>query len=157
MTLLWMMRIIKGNKVRLMNNPGYEKQVECKKRVLVVDDEVLILNILRVQLWAAGFQVSVATNGKEALESFIDTKPDIVLTDLIMPDMDGAYVLAQIREISSIPVIIVSAIEPREMGVYNLIHGADGYITKPFYTETLISKIVTLTSHPRALATGSKK
>lgn len=111
------------------------------KRVLVVDDEpdtvFLLKNILRM----AGYDVLSALSGRDALKKVQDTPPDMILLDLMMPEMDGWETLRYIREISEVPVIIVSAIGAKDKVVQALDIGVDDYLTKPFFNAEVIARI----------------
>ena len=106
-----------------------------RQRVLVVEDEpdtvLLLKNILRM----AGYDVLSASNGQEALKKYKDHIPDIILLDLMMPEMDGWETLRYLREMSDVPVIIISALGAKEDIVRALKTGVDDYLTKPFLAQ----------------------
>ncbi|MBI4283948.1 MAG: response regulator [Chloroflexi bacterium] len=110
-----------------------------KKRVLVVDDEPGIGNVLRIKLGLSGYDVITTTSGAEAIELIRSQKPDIVLLDIIMPDVDGLAVLEQVRPFSSVPIIAFSA--RREATESALKIGATDSIAKPFDPDQLVRKI----------------
>src|SRR5688500_6999815 len=95
------------------------------KRILVVDDEAQITRVLRRSLSAHHFEVRTAADGMSALELFTDLKPDLVITDLSMPDMDGIEVCRQIRKSSSVPIIVLSVKGDEKTKVEALDAGAD--------------------------------
>ena len=94
--------------------------------VLVVDDEPRIIKFLKIRLEASGYQVLAAGNGLDALEMLQTHEPDLLVLDLVMPDMDGFETLRQVRAVSSIPVIILSARETSIDKIKGLEMGADG-------------------------------
>lgn len=110
-------------------------------RVLVVDDERAIRRYLRVALSAQGMTVIEASSGEEALRAVAIDRPEVVILDLGLPDMDGAEVARQIREWSDVPIIILSVREQENEKVAVLDAGADDYLTKPFGTGELLARI----------------
>ncbi|MAS34235.1 MAG: DNA-binding response regulator [Anaerolineaceae bacterium] len=111
------------------------------KRVLVVDDEPRIIGFIRMNLELEGHQVIEAHTSLEALEAVRTKLPDIVLLDVMLPDMDGFETLRMLREFSDIPVIMLTAKGEENDRVYGLELGADDYITKPFGPRELSSRI----------------
>lgn len=112
-----------------------------KFRVLVVDDEPRITKFLVVRLKATGYEVLTADNGAQALEQVETQEPDLVVLDVVMPGMDGFETLKQIRAVSSVPVIILSAREASTERVKGLELGADDYLVKPFSPDELVARI----------------
>lgn len=112
-----------------------------KNRILVVDDERGLVKLIRLNLEQDGFEVLEANNGAEAMEKLRVTLPDLVLLDVMMPDMDGFQVLKMIREIGNTPVIMLTAKGEESDIVRGLELGADDYITKPFSPKILTSRI----------------
>ncbi|MDY6873351.1 MAG: response regulator transcription factor [Chloroflexota bacterium] len=112
-----------------------------KYRILVVDDEKRMVGFIRLNLEQDGFVVVEAFNGTEALDRLRDSLPDLILLDVMMPDIDGFEVLRMIREISQVPVIMLTAKEEEDDKVKGLELGADDYITKPFSPRELVSRI----------------
>lgn len=110
------------------------------RRILVVDDEERMVRFIRMNLEHDGFQVAEALNGKQALDKLRDT-PDLVLLDVMMPDIDGFEVLETIREVSNVPVIMLTAKGEEDDRVRGLELGADDYITKPFSPRELVSRV----------------
>ena len=102
------------------------------KRILVVDDEPRMIGFIRMNLELEGYQVIEAHNGLEALEAIRTQLPDLVLLDVMMPQLDGFETLRMLREFSSIPVIMLTAKGEEDDKVYGLGLGADDYVTKPF-------------------------
>ncbi len=110
-------------------------------RVVAIDDEVQIRRLLRICLERNDFKVYDASDGEEGLRQILNVKPDLVLLDLGLPDMDGKDVLSSLREWSSIPVIILSVRNTEDDIVALLNAGADDYMIKPFNTGELIARI----------------
>ncbi len=112
-----------------------------KYRILVVDDERRMVGFIRLNLEQDGFEVIEAFNGTEALDRLRDSLPDLILLDVMMPDIDGFEVLKMIREISQVPVIMLTAKGEEDDKVKGLELGADDYITKPFSPRELVSRV----------------
>ena len=112
-----------------------------KNTILIVDDESQIIRFIEMNLEGEGFRIVSATNGYEALEKITKELPDLVILDVMMPDMDGFETLKKIREISSIPVIFLSVQGQESDRVRGLDLGADDYMTKPFSPRELVSRI----------------
>jgi len=121
------------------------------RRILVVDDEVRMVRFIRLNLEHDGFQVIEAYNGMQALERIRTNLPDLVLLDVMMPDIDGFEVLRTIREISQVPVIMLTAKGEEDDRVRGLELGADDYITKPFSSEFLHARIENLMAQRQQL------
>lgn len=111
------------------------------RRILVVDDEERMVRFIRLNLEHDGFQVSEAFNGTQAINKIRSDLPDLVLLDVMMPDLDGFEVLKMIREVSTIPVIMLTAKGEEDDRVRGLELGADDYITKPFSPRELVSRV----------------
>ena len=109
--------------------------------VLVVDDEPRIVKFLNVKLRTSGYEVITASSGEEALELVLMQEPDLVVLDVVMPGIDGLETLKQIRSISSLPVIILSAKGENLDKISGLKLGADDYLTKPFNPDELVARI----------------
>jgi DNA-binding response OmpR family regulator len=112
-----------------------------RRRILVVDDEERMVRFIRLNLEHDGFQVSEAFNGKEAIQKIRDVTPDLILLDVMMPDLDGFEVLETVREVSNVPVIMLTAKGEEDDRVRGLELGADDYITKPFSPRELVSRV----------------
>jgi two-component system, OmpR family, KDP operon response regulator KdpE len=110
-------------------------------RVLVVDDERAIRRYLHAALNAHGYVIYEAVNGQEALSAAATERPDLIILDLGLPDIDGVEVTRQIREWTQIPIIILSVREQEKDKVAALDAGADDYLTKPFSTGELMARI----------------
>ncbi len=109
--------------------------------VLVVDDEPQIVRALRINLSARGYDVMTAYDGKSALGVAVEGKPDVVVLDLGLPDLDGVDVIAGLRGWSSIPIIVLSARTDSRAKVEALDAGADDYVTKPFGMDELLARL----------------
>ncbi|HEY61455.1 MAG TPA: response regulator transcription factor [Anaerolineae bacterium] len=116
---------------------------QTKKRhlILVVDDEKRMVRFIRLNLEHDGFQVLSAYSGMQALDRVRTALPDLVLLDIMLPDLDGFEVLRRIREVSSVPVIMLTAKSEEDDRVRGLEMGADDYITKPFSPRELVSRV----------------
>ena len=125
------------------------------RRILVVDDEPRMINLIRMNLEADGFQVVTAPNGTKALDAVRTQLPDLVLLDVMMPELDGFETLRMLREFSVIPVIMLTAKGEEADKVWGLDLGADDYITKPFSHKELLARVRAVGR--RALATGVKE
>ncbi len=110
-------------------------------RILVVDDERQITRVLRGSLESHGYEVTVAQDGLEALRLYEKTSPDLVITDLSMPNMDGVELTVAIRELGATPIIVLSVREQDQTKVQALDAGADDYMTKPFSTPELLARV----------------
>ncbi|TVT31709.1 response regulator [Amycolatopsis rhizosphaerae] len=109
--------------------------------VLVVDDEPQIVRALRINLAARGYQVVTAHDGTAALRAVADTRPDVVVLDLGLPDMDGNEVIAGLRGWTTVPIIVLSARGDSPDKVHALDAGADDYVTKPFGMDELLARL----------------
>lgn len=108
---------------------------------LVIDDEVQIRRLLRISLEGNGYKVAEAATGKDGLIEAASCRPDVVLLDLGLPDMEGVEVLKRLREWSRVPVIVLSVRDREEDKVAALDNGADDYLTKPFGTAELLARL----------------
>jgi len=116
-------------------------------RILVVDDEPQILRFLKPSLTAAGYDVIVATTGKDALKAAATQSPDVILLDLGLPDMDGKDVISDLRNWSKTPILVLSARdrEAEKIAAFDL--GADDYVNKPFGIGELTARLRTALRH----------
>ena len=112
-----------------------------KSRVLVVDDEPQITRVLRTVLSSQGYQVRTAGEGEAALSSFNEFRPELVITDLFMPHMDGLELCRRIRSMSNVPIIVLSVKGEERSKVEALDSGADDYVTKPFGIDELLARV----------------
>jgi two-component system KDP operon response regulator KdpE len=110
-------------------------------KVLVVDDEPQITRVLRTVLLSQGYQVRTAAEGETALASFREWNPELVITDLYMPHMDGMELCRRIRAFSTVPIIVLSVKAEERTKVEALDSGADDYVTKPFGIEELMARV----------------
>jgi two-component system KDP operon response regulator KdpE len=110
-------------------------------RILVVDDEPQITRVLRASLASSGYEVILARDGVEAFDLFRESTPDLVITDLFMPRMDGIGLTRAIRQIGDTPIIVLSVREQETMKVAALDEGADDYVTKPFSMQELLARV----------------
>jgi DNA-binding response OmpR family regulator len=111
------------------------------RKVLVVDDEPRMIHFIRLNLEHDGFEVYEANSGSSALDKLRDMLPDLILLDIMMPDLDGFETLRLIREISTVPVIMLTAKGEEDDRVRGLELGADDYVTKPFSPRELVSRV----------------
>jgi len=115
-----------------------------RQRILVVEDEPDTILLLKQILRLAGFNVLSAVTGAEAIKKVSDLSPHLVLLDLMMPEMDGFEIFGYVRQISNIPIIMVSALNSKEDVVRGLENGADDYIPKPFHNAEMIERVKTV-------------
>lgn len=112
-----------------------------KQRILIADDEPQITRVLRTGLTTRGYDVRVAADGESALDTFNDWRPDLVVTDLAMPNMDGLELCKRLRLVSQVPVIVLSVKGEEKTKVESLDAGADDFVTKPFSMEELLARV----------------
>ena len=110
-------------------------------RILVVDDEPQLARVLRTGLKTHGYEVRVAADGVSALETFGDWPPDLIITDLAMPNMGGLELCRRLRERSQLPIIVLSVRGEEKTKVEALDAGADDYVTKPFGMDELLARV----------------
>jgi two-component system KDP operon response regulator KdpE len=110
-------------------------------RILIIDDEPQIRRFIRISLAADGYAPIEAAGGTEGLERVVQDRPDLVILDLGLPDMDGQQVLSRIRELSPVPVIVLSVRAGEAEKVEALDRGANDYVTKPFGIDELMARI----------------
>ena len=127
-----------------------QESMEIRDRILVIEDDKSIRNFLMTILEANNYDVILATSGTEGYGLLTSQCPDLVILDLGLPDMDGIRILKQLRQWSSMPVIVVSARMHEKDKVEALDLGADDYITKPFGTSELLARVRTAIRHARA-------
>jgi len=114
---------------------------EAKHTILVVDDEPRMIQFIRMNLELEGFRVRQAANGLDALNKVRDDLPDLIVLDVMMPELDGFETLRLLREVSSVPVIMLTVKDDEDDKVKGLGLGADDYVTKPFSPRELSSRI----------------
>ena len=118
-----------------------------RPRILVVDDEPQLTRVLRTGLTSRGYDVRAAADGLTGFETFNDWHPDLVITDLAMPNVDGLELCRRLRAISQVPIIVLSAKGEEKTKVEALDLGADDYVTKPFGINELLARIRTALRH----------
>lgn len=129
-------------------------------RILIVEDEPSFVDALEIGLQREGFQVDVAADGVEAVHRFEVAQPDLVLLDLMLPKLSGLDVCRQIRKVSTVPIIMVTAKSSEVDAVLGLEIGADDYVTKPYRVHELIARIraqlrrVSMESAPKVTGTA---
>src|SRR5687768_3351961 len=111
------------------------------KKILVVDDEAQIIRVMRRILSAHQYEIRTANNGEAGLAAFELWSPDLVITDLQMPNVNGLELCRRLREISEVPIIVLSVRNEEETIVEALDAGADDYVTKPFGTNELLARV----------------
>jgi two-component system KDP operon response regulator KdpE len=111
------------------------------ERILIVDDEPQITRVLRAALTVQRYDVRIANDPEEALRVFADWAPDLVITDLVMPDITGVDLCRRIRASASTPIIVLSVRDQESSKIEALDAGADDYVTKPFSTHELLARV----------------
>lgn len=114
------------------------------KKILIVEDEKEIRNILKVYLLIAGYEVTEAADGEEAMKIFYEKPFDLVILDIMLPKKDGWSICREIKEYSSVPVIIITARDNENDEVFGFEIGADDYITKPFSNKVFLARVKTV-------------
>ena len=112
-----------------------------KQRILIVDDEPQITRVLRTSLTSHGYEVRSAADGISALETFGDFSPDLVITDLSMPNLNGIELCRSLRQLSPVPILVLSVKGEEKTKVEALDAGADDFVTKPFSMEELLARV----------------
>ena len=112
-----------------------------KHRILIVDDEPQITRVLRTALFAQGYDVRSAADGESALQTFGDWPPELVITDLAMPNLSGLELCRKLRSVSKVPIIVLSVRGEEKTKVEALDAGADDYISKPFGMDELLARV----------------
>lgn len=110
-------------------------------RILIVDDEPQILRMLRTSLMSSGYDVVTASNGMEGFDAFEKHQPDLIITDMSMPVMDGLGLTEEVRRLSKVPIIVLSVRATEPVKVNALDAGADDYVTKPFNIPELLARV----------------
>lgn len=125
-----------------------------KPRILVVDDEPQLTRVLRTGLSSRGYEVRAAADGLAGFEIFNDWHPDLVITDLAMPNVDGLELCRRLRAVSQVPIIILSAKGEEKTKVQALDLGADDFVTKPFGIDELLARIRASLRRANTVLTG---
>lgn len=110
-------------------------------KVLIVDDEPQITRVLRTALSTQGYSLRIAANGVEGMEAVHEWRPDLVITDLAMPEMDGVELCRSIRAVSEVPILVLSVRNQDRTKIEALDAGADDYVTKPFSIQELQARV----------------
>ncbi len=121
------------------------------RKILIVEDERRMARFIRMNLEHDGFQVLEATRGQEGLDKLREELPDLILLDVMLPDIDGFEVLRRVREVSEIPVVMLTAKGEEDDRVRGLELGADDYVTKPFSPRELVSRVRAVLRRSEAL------
>lgn len=111
------------------------------KKILIVDDEKPISDIIKFNLTKEGYETVTAFDGREALEKFKEEEPDLIILDLMLPELDGLEVAKEVRKTSHLPIIMLSAKDSEFDKVIGLEIGADDYVTKPFSNRELLARV----------------
>jgi DNA-binding response OmpR family regulator len=114
-------------------------------KVLTIDDDLAMAELLAVLLKAQGFDVSVTSNGMEGIKMIRESSPDLVILDLMMADVDGWEVCKRVRKFSTVPILVLSALDSPDMVASALDAGADDYLIKPVPSGVLVAHLNTLT------------
>jgi two-component system response regulator VicR len=129
------------SKIDLIKNRETERIEIMNKTILVVDDEKPIADILQFNLKKEGYEVHCAYDGNQAVEMVEEIKPDLILLDIMLPQLDGMEVCREVRKKYEMPIIMLTAKDSEIDKVLGLELGADDYITKPFSTRELIARV----------------
>ena len=112
-----------------------------RSHILVVDDEPQITRVLRTALTAQGYEIRVANDGEMALEIMKDWSPNLIITDLSMPQLDGVQLCRRVRAVSQVPILVLSVRDQERQKIEALDAGADDYVTKPFSMNELLARV----------------
>ncbi|WP_158793147.1 response regulator transcription factor [Granulicella sp. L60] len=118
-----------------------QNELEHHAKILIVDDEAQITRVLRTALSTQGYSLQVAANGVLGMEAVHAWKPDLVITDVSMPEMNGVELCREIRAVSDVPIIVLSVRNQEAMKIEALDAGADDYVTKPFSIQELQARV----------------
>lgn len=127
------------------------------KKILVVDDDIELCNLLKQCLGNEGYEVACQNNGKKVVSYLIENKVDLIILDVMLPEEDGFTVLRKIREVSHIPVLMLSAKGDEMNKVLGLRTGADDYLTKPFGLSELVARVESLLRRCGYMQSGNKE
>ena len=126
--------------------------MNTKANIIIIEDEKNICNFIETVLSPQGYQVTSAYTGTDGLKLIESLKPDVVLLDLGLPDMDGLELIQEVRSTSTLPIIVISARTLERSKVAALDLGADDYLTKPFGTDELLARVRTAIRHTRTIS-----
>jgi DNA-binding response OmpR family regulator len=126
------------------------------QRILVVDDEKHIVQLVKLYLTNEGYQVEVATSGREALDKARQLRPDLIVLDLMLPELSGLEVCRQLRQESDVPIIMLTARDEAEDRVAGLELGADDYVTKPFNPRELAARVKAVLRRSTGVGTSQR-
>jgi len=118
-----------------------ERPMRHQGSILIVDDDPQIREVVRFAIGREGFRVSEAGNGRDAIEAFGRERPDLVILDILMPEMDGTDVCREIRRNSTVPIIFLSSKDDEVDRILGLELGGDDYVTKPFSPRELVARV----------------
>jgi len=122
---------------------------DMPERILAIDDDELILKLISQALSPHGYSISTATSGEEGLALFNQVAPDLVILDVMMQGMDGWEVCRRLRQVSSVPIIFLTAMDKVDHVVQGLTDGADDYLAKPFKIAELVARVTALIRRAR--------
>lgn len=125
-------------------------------RILIVDDEPLYLRLLKVNLEQEGYHIATAKDGQEALEIVAQEMPDLIILDVMMPQLDGITVAIRIRQFSNVPIIMLTALGEEQDRVRGLNIGADDYIVKPFSATELVARVKAVLRRSQSIENASR-
>lgn len=128
-----------------------------RSRILVIDDETQITRVLKTTLSSNGYEVRTAADGESGFNAAIDWLPDLIVTDLSMPKMNGIELCRAVRERSQVPIIVLSVRGEEKMKIEALDAGADDYVTKPFSVNELLARIRANLRRVGALSEGNSE
>ena len=131
--------------------------MNTKANIIIIEDEKNICNFIETVLSPQGYQVTCANTGTDGLKLIESLKPDVVLLDLGLPDMDGLELIQEVRSTSALPIIVISARTQEKSKVAALDQGADDYLTKPFGTSELMARIRTALRHSQTGASAKSQ
>ena len=127
--------------------------MKIKDTILITDDDPSLLTVLSALLQEEGFKVIPAAGGGECLRKAYETHPDLILLDIMLPDKDGTEVCRRLREISNVPIIMLTARSTEKQKVNSFSDGADDYVTKPFDNDELVARIRAILRRSRQATT----
>lgn len=128
-----------------------------KERILIVDDEPRFVRLIEANLQTEGYGILKATNGKEAVEQAVAERPDLILLDVMMPELDGFEACARIRQFSNVPIIMLTAKGEEDQRIKGLDLGADDYVVKPFSAGELLARVRSVLRRAQTNALDSRE